>query len=147
MKKPIIFFADDDEDDRELFERAVQEADSSATCHLAKNGRELLIMLSGHQTVKPDIIFLDVSMPVMDGWECLESVKKIEEHRNIPVIIYSTTSQPHHVKKALLSGALCLITKPENFQTIKGIISEVIVNIENDVLEGIKKFPEVKWKI
>lgn len=146
MRDPIILLADDDEDDRSLFERAVTEINSSAVCNLAENGEEALIALESNGTAKPDIIFLDVNMPVMDGWDCLKRIRENDQFRDVPLIIYSTTSQLHHVVKAIKLGALCLITKPDSFKRIKEILTEALVPYETDLLERLKKFPEVKWK-
>lgn len=146
MKSPVILLADDDEDDRDLFARAIQEIDSSASCYLVKNGLEVIELLPKQEIKKPDLIFLDVNMPVMDGWECLKELKENNEYKDTPVVIYSTTSQDHHVEKAISLGAVCLITKPDSFKKIKEILTEVISNPVDKLLEGIKAFPEVKWK-
>lgn len=141
-------FADDDDDDRNLFKRAIDEIDIPVKLYLVENGQEVLSLLSHQATARPDVIFLDVNMPVMDGWECLKELRATEEYKNVPLIIYSTTSQRHHVKKALLLGAQCLITKPDSFNRIKEILTTVISDFpQKDIVENLKIFPEVKWKV
>ena len=141
-----FLLADDDEDDRNFFERAIHEIDPTASCYLAENGRDALTLLSNTKVSKPDIIFLDVNMPVMDGWECLKRIKENDEYRNVHVVIYSTTSQQTHVLKALQLGALCLFTKPDSFKRIKEILSQAITNSSADMLSRLKQFPEIKWR-
>src|SRR5882757_6709540 len=87
-----FLLADDDADDKTLFCEALAEIDPGIVCHTAADGKEALAILSRRQSRKPDIIFLDINMPVMDGWQCLGKLKENSEHRNIPVIMYSTSS-------------------------------------------------------
>jgi len=145
MRKRILL-ADDDADDRALFREAVSEIDSTLFCHAVNNGDQALRWLE-QEIDRPDVIFLDVNMPVVTGWECIAQLKQKRELQHIPVIMYSTTSQKTHVNKALSLGALCLLTKPDSFQRIKEILTKVISTRNTDLLDSIKIFPEVKWKV
>ena len=144
MKETIIFLADDDVDDRSFFCEAVEEIDTSIKCYAVKNGAGILDLLA-QRRMQPHIIFLDINMPVMNGWDCLQSLKNDPKYDSIPVVLYSTTSQELHVQRALRMGALCLLTKPDNFKRIKEILIEMISGLPNDILERVKSFPEVKW--
>ena len=62
---------DDDRDDRELFVEALAEIDDAILCDLAEDGREAINKLESKTFARPNVIFLDVNMPVMSGWECL----------------------------------------------------------------------------
>jgi CheY-like chemotaxis protein len=144
MKHTVIFLADDDADDRGFFCEAVEEIDKSVVCFAVKNGALIFNLLSD-KTGQPDIIFLDINMPVMDGWECLRKLKSDDRYAAIPVAMYSTTSHVMHVEKALALGALCFLTKPDDFKQIKEILMEVVAGLPNDVVERIRRFPQVKW--
>ena len=74
MKQTIIFLADDDADDRSFFTEAVEKLGNSIVCYAVKNGA-LIFHLLNDKGILPDIIFLDINMPVMDGWECLKQLK------------------------------------------------------------------------
>jgi CheY-like chemotaxis protein len=143
MKQTVIFLADDDEDDRAFFCEAVEELGKSVVCYAVKNGA-LIFNLLNEKDALPDIIFLDINMPVMDGWECLQKLRSDHHYAAIPVAMYSTTSHEMHVEKALSLGAFCLLTKPDNFNQIKEILKQVVVGLPNDVVSRIKRFPEVK---
>ncbi len=76
--------------------------------HTAKNG------LEGFETAvkeNPDIIFLDVMMPKMNGLELIEALKKNENTKNIPVIILSNFSDEKLAKEAMMKGAVAYIIK------------------------------------
>ena len=74
-----------------------------------KNGEESLKAIKEE---KPDLILLDVMMPVMDGYEVLRQVKEDEQLRDIPVIMLTARAQERDVVKGIGSGAEDYITKP-----------------------------------
>ena len=142
----VIILADDDSDDRSLFSEAVTAADPSVIYWGAENGRVALNYLTDQNNKRPTIIFLDINMPVLDGWETLAEIKANKNLLDIPVVMYSTTSQTHHVQKALSMGALFFLTKPDSYNRIREILAIVIANLNQNLLDAVKKFPDVKWE-
>ncbi|MEJ0057712.1 MAG: response regulator [Bacteroidota bacterium] len=105
-----VFLADDDSEDREIFMEAVKSVDSSVRFMSASNGAIALQTLQNDILERPDLIFLDLNMPILDGKQLLSELKKNDGLRNIPVIMYSTFL----VKKISLSSAdLVLLTACE----------------------------------
>src|ERR1700742_4342006 len=90
--KPRFLLIDDDTDDRELFSEALATVDPVIVCDQATDGAEALDRLIKREISEPDIIFLDINMPVMNGWQFLTKLKSVEKYRHIPVIVYSTSS-------------------------------------------------------
>lgn len=135
---------DDDSDDTELFTEAVGSVDASVSCINAAHGREALDKLSGQHISRPDLIFLDINMPVMNGWQFLSNLKGNPQLQQIPVIMYSTSSDRHDLRTAMSAGALCFFTKPDNFRTLKNILQIVLDYMDrNDldkVCEAIRKY-------
>jgi len=125
--------ADDDPDDVEMFREALLIIDPSIVFYHAKDGRELLEILEDKKPEKPDIIFLDINMPVMSGWECLEELKKSKVSRDIPVIIYSTASYHKEVERAIGMGALCFFTKPTDFNQLIENLRMIADNLDKDM--------------
>jgi CheY-like chemotaxis protein len=117
MKK--IFLIDDDADDRLLFCEAMGDVAPDFICHVAVNGRAALRKLDRNEIDIPDLIFLDLNMPLVNGWQCLAEIKKKELYKDIPVIIYSTSSYPEDIDQAVQSGALCYFSKPYDFKELK----------------------------
>lgn len=128
---------DDDIDDTELFTEAVESVDASVNCLNAADGREALAKLSSKTQRKPDLIFLDINMPVMNGWQFISRLKDDEKLKEIPVIMYSTSSKMTDFKTALDSGALCFFTKPDSFTTLKNILRIVLEHLNNDDLDRV----------
>src|SRR5580765_482767 len=121
MMNKVLLLADDDVDDRELFCEALQAIDPSIICHLATDGKEVFEILSNNELDKPQLIFLDINMPRMDGWQCLSQLKEKSEYRDIPVLIYSTSVHQRDANRAIELGALCFFAKPNSFSELKNI--------------------------
>ena len=85
-----VFLADDDEDDHMFFVDALNEIDDSIHCYHAMDGELALQALSGDILERPEIIFLDLNMPKVNGLEVLMKKRRMKEFSAIPVIMYST---------------------------------------------------------
>src|SRR6188474_691486 len=83
-----ILYAEDDFDEFDFFREALLRYDRNARLYHARNGVHALESLT---TYVPDIIFLDINMPLMDGWECLDAIKKTPRLDDVPVFMISTT--------------------------------------------------------
>ncbi|OXB11866.1 response regulator [Flavobacterium reichenbachii] len=119
-----ILQIDDDTDDCELFMEAV-EAISSAAYTAINNPVEALRKLVQHE-IEPDVIFLDLNMPIMSGLEFLTEIKKEVRLKEIPIIIFSTSQLEDIIKEAKRSGAEDFISKPNNFNDLKRILSSYV---------------------
>jgi CheY-like chemotaxis protein len=118
------FLIDDDIDDREIFEMALKEIDDSHICITANNGIEAIEKLRNDVEFIPDFIFLDLNMPRMNGRQCLEEIKKIPHVRNVPVIIYSTSSEQRDMEETQKMGAAHFLTKPPSINTLSATLSQ-----------------------
>jgi CheY-like chemotaxis protein len=137
MSARKFLLVDDDCDDTELFSEAMESVDASVSCLNASHGKEALDKLQKQEIQRPDIIFLDINMPVMDGWQFLSKIKQTENLREIPIIMYSTSSKKSDVRTAMSSGALCFFTKPDSFQRLKKILQIVVLHMENGKLDKV----------
>lgn len=122
MKYKNILQIDDDFDDCEFFQQAL-EAVSSAVYMAMHNPVEALQKLTSKE-IEPDLIFLDINMPVMTGLEVLAEIKKNDIIKNIPVILFSTS--PVTPKLAKILGAKDYLSKPNNFNELKNVLREIM---------------------
>lgn len=134
MSKKIILLADDDRDDAEMFCEALADIDESIICHCAENGDQALKMLNSHDKT-PEVVFLDLNMPIMNGWECLKRLKSEERYKDIPVIMISTSSHKNDMEAAGNLGAFCYFVKPNNFNDLKQVLGLITSNLENGLKE------------
>lgn len=120
-----ILLIDDDNDDSELFYEALEELDPSVKFMRTADGCEALELLGG-QEEHPDVIFLDINMPRMDGWECLLELKNREDYKSIPVIMYSTSSHQKEKDRAIELGAARFISKPDSYAQLIQVLQTAI---------------------
>ena len=122
-----ILLIDDDEDDREIFQAAVEKLDQPINCIVLKNAGEALDLLRANQ-LNADLIFLDLNMPGMNGQQFLLEIKRIEDLKHIPVIILSTSSHSSTIEITKDLGAMDFFSKPDKFEDLIGILTSVLGN-------------------
>lgn len=132
-----FLLVDDDTDDSDLIFEVLKEVDSNVQYTYAMEGPEALTMLEKEYT--PDIIFLDINMPGMNGWQCLTKLKANDRSKDIPVIMYSTSSYPHEIEKAFQLGALAFFTKPNHYSLLKKNIQIVLEALSSNNLKSLEK--------
>jgi len=121
-----ILLADDDIDDRDFFSDALKQVSGTTELVLAENGIELMNKLHHSLPGKAALIFLDLNMPLKNGYECLAEIKQQPAFKHLPVIIFSTSLQPETVNNVYRQGASLYIVKPNSFNKLKDIIKHVL---------------------
>ena len=117
-----LMLVDDDQDDIELFSEALREIDSSIVLMTAHNGADALKILESDIFEKPDLLFLDLNMPVMNGLDCLRAIKS-RLKVPIPVTVYTTSQNPIDYSKCIELGA-DFLPKPSNFTTLTKVLKQ-----------------------
>ncbi|WP_179351642.1 response regulator [Winogradskyella vidalii] len=121
-----IALADDDEDDRFFFTEAFEELKIKNKVTTFKDGIDLMLHLEQESNVLPDLLFLDLNMPKKSGIECLKEIKLNTKFKDLIIAIYSTSSSEEDVEKTFVLGANIYITKPNDFEKLKKVLSEVV---------------------
>jgi CheY-like chemotaxis protein len=118
-----ILLIDDDADDQLYFRDALNEVSPDSHCEIASNGREALEQIE--IPPPPDLIFLDLNMPVMNGYETLAALKKQHKYKDIPIVIFTTSKNSQDVQRSQELGANLFLTKPADF----GILCSKLLKI------------------
>lgn len=121
-----IILADDDTDDCELFKDAVKELSVQAKLSILENGETLMATLEETVPPPPDVIFLDLNMPLKNGYETLIEIRNTPKLKGIPIVIFSTTANDDAIKKTYEHGANYYIRKPSSFQLLVKVIETVL---------------------
>lgn len=121
-----IYLADDDQDDRSLFVEALLEIDSSIILKQAEDGIQLMNILRNESYTLPKLIFLDINMPKLNGFECLEQIKQDFNLKSLSVIMLSTSNDSEAKNKALTLGASSYAVKPNTFGELKSLIKNIL---------------------
>jgi CheY-like chemotaxis protein len=124
MKAIRILLVDDDADDQIYFKDALQEVATPVVCEVANNGNEALQQIE--IPPPPDLIFLDLNMPIMNGYECLAALKSETRFRHIPVVIFTTSKNAKDIERSKKMGASLYFTKPADFKTLCFKLNEII---------------------
>ena len=123
MKKAkTIYYLDDDFDDLGFFKEITEELGHNVK--VFSDGRKMLIFLEIQEQM-PDFIFLDIHMPVLNGQEILEIIKKTDYLKDIPVVMVSGAYPKKLLQYCADLGVTCMV-KRHNFQEFKQNIAEVL---------------------
>ena len=134
MNEKIVTFllAEDDPDDRYLIGEALDESGTPNQLFYVVNGEELLDYLK-HQGKfadpekypRPDLILLDLNMPLMDGREALVEIKNDSALRRIPIIVLTTSQADEDINSTYELGVTGFITKPMSFSELVEVMKSL----------------------
>lgn len=122
-----IFYLDDDADDQFFFKETLESVSDSYELYVQSAGVELLKLLESPPPM-PSMIFIDLNMPQMNGFEVLEKIRKSEHDTKAPVIVFTTSTDEEAVSRCRELGADMFITKPQDYRKL-GSILEYVLNI------------------
>lgn len=120
-----VLLAEDDEDDQFFFSDALAELPFPTELTIVNNGKDAVEKLN-HSESKPDIIFLDLNMPKMDGKECLKQIRTNKLYKSIPCIILSTSSAYSEIEETYQAGANMYILKPNEGSNLLKMVNKVL---------------------
>jgi CheY-like chemotaxis protein len=123
-----ILLIDDDPEELDIFTEALHGIRPDINC-LYSHGAEAAINLLRHN--HPDMIFIDINMPKINGFECLLKIKQIPEAQSIDVFLYSNYIDETLCKEAIVKGAKDCIKKPISISLLRKML-ERILKVAND---------------
>lgn len=135
----VILYADDDEDDRNLLEDAFSVYSSNVEMICFVNGVEVISYLESLGSFEPTpcLIILDINMPLVDGKEALKTIREMSKFANVPVILFTTSSQLKDKSFAEKYNA-GFITKPIDVEQLKTIADIFIDHCTEEVRKKIR---------
>lgn len=113
-----ILLVEDNEMNRDMLSRRLTRYGFNII--YAMNGEE---SIEASRTHRPDIILMDMSLPIMDGWEATSRIKNDAELKNIPIIGLSAHAMANEREKAISAGCDDYETKPVDFESLCNKIS------------------------
>jgi two-component system cell cycle response regulator DivK len=118
---PKILLVEDNEMNRDMLSRRLERKDFQID--IAVDGQAGVNMATSHT---PDLILMDLSLPVMDGWEAIRTLKADPATAGIPIIALTAHAMAGDEAKARDAGCDDYDTKPVNFARLLGKISELL---------------------
>ena len=113
-----VLVAEDDADDRLLFQEACEEIDPALSLRFARDGVELLELLEAGGRTNPSLLVLDINMPRMTGKEVLLALRCDPDRRTIPTVVMSTSILQADIDSAYELGANGFVAKPTRFRDL-----------------------------
>jgi CheY-like chemotaxis protein len=129
-EKFIIVVADDDLDDQQIIKDGLRDCKVKVEINSVYNGLQLmdyLLAREAYRNIKelPDLVLLDLNMPLMDGFEVLKEIRAHSKLHNIPLYVITTSRSTEHKKKALELGATGFYSKGASSKDIRRIMREI----------------------
>jgi|TARA_B100000427_G_scaffold312995_1_gene304974 Response regulators consisting of a CheY-like receiver domain and a winged-helix DNA-binding domain len=116
-----ILIVEDNEMNRDMLSRRLERKGFAVV--MAEDGQKGVEMSISES---PDLILMDLSLPVMDGWQATTTIKSDDQTKNIPIIVLTAHAMAGDREKALDAGADEYDTKPIEFKRLLGKINDFI---------------------
>ena len=120
-----VLIIDDDDDDSNFLRDAIHQINPGTNCTIVQNADEAIQGLETKKFPRPDLIFLDLNMPGVNGVACLRQIKNDPGSHEIPVVIYTTSKSFDDRLETLKLGAAYFVTKPSSFRNLCQIITDI----------------------
>jgi len=137
-----ILLADDSPDEHFLFIHTIKGIDKNVSVTTVSNGEELIAKLENTTNSFPDLIFLDINMPLKNGKESLADIRQHERLKELIIIIYSTSDEKRDVEETYALGADLYVKKPQDFIELEDILGGVLKLYRT---QGIKRVEKAKF--
>jgi len=111
----LILLVEDDPDHELLTIRALKKANIANDIHVARDGAEAIEVLFGENSIKPQVVLLDLKLPKVEGLEVLRRIRETKETRMLPVVVLTSSDEERDVVRSYQLGVNSYIRKPVNF--------------------------------
>ncbi len=137
----IVLYADDDSDDLELVISSFEQYSNNVEVITFRDGTEILEYLDKLTSLdpKPCLIILDINMPLLNGKDALVKIRNMSGYESVPVVLFSTSSQPSDGTFAKKYNA-GFMTKPLEHAQMRIITDQFIDHCSDDIRKNIRKF-------
>jgi DNA-binding response OmpR family regulator len=132
-----ILLTDDNVNEHLFFKYAIKNINENIKVQSFSSGKVLLDYLNDGTSPLPDILFLDVNMPLKNGTECLAEIRAMKDLTELPIVMYSTSDSAEDVDKAYENGANLYVKKPIGIDELRQMLSKVFdIYQENKLKPG-----------
>lgn len=118
-----ILIAEDDNDDFNFLSSALGDLQMTVIISRAENG-EILIKILNEKI--PDLLFLDVLMPLKDGKECLKEIRANRRFDSLPVIMYTSLHDIRTIEFCYREGSNFFVCKPNTYKELLDVLNKIL---------------------
>jgi DNA-binding NarL/FixJ family response regulator len=130
-----FFLIDDDEDELEIFMEALSKLHVHCKCTYAQNAEQALEILN---YLKPDVVFVDINMPKINGFECVKKIRAKDGHAETRIVMYSNGVNDVSIEEAHKWGATSCVRKTNS-------IADLVLAMR-EILDGTEVVPDLKQR-
>lgn len=130
----MVYLVDDDIDDLEIVQEAFVQYGIQVPIGVFYNGQALMDRLLEDAQAKPDVIILDLAMPLKDGFEVLQEVKTHPLIRTIPIVVLTSSENKADELRCFQLGCNFFFNKPnsmQEYETLLTVINKIIKGQQN----------------
>ena len=138
LQTRAILLAEDDQDDIFLFRESIKDFQINFHLHVVQNGLDVMSYLDELQS--DDLVFLDINMPGMNGFECLAEIRT--KSTTLTVIMLSTANDTNSIELAKQLGATGYIIKPSSLESYGQAVKEVLLMDWQNYQHGFYTHPD-----
>lgn len=121
-----VIVADNDENTLIFFKNILKELKISIKVQCFCNGKDMMLYLNNNDAVVPEIVFIKYTIPGKDSMECLEEIEANSKFNNMVTTIFSEPIPENEIEDIFVKGANIFMKKPESFESLKKVLTEVI---------------------
>lgn len=130
MRRRHVLYVEDNPGDAELVREALRPYAPEIELEVVENGSRALEFLSRSgqrfaHAPRPDLVLLDLSLPVLDGARVADAMRRLAAWRDIPVVVLSSSTRPEDVQAAYASGATLYLAKPADWERYESFASGI----------------------
>ena len=126
----VILLVDDDEDDQLIIGRVLSKAPISLETAHVMNGQQALDYLDSASAEDgpkfPDMVLLDLNMPIMDGNEFLKRLRNHPVYASLPVCVFTTSTEDEIIRKAYDCGANAVVSKVDSLEGMTQVLNTIV---------------------
>ena len=119
----VVLLVEDDEDNRELVNFVISRSRLGLELMIAVNGQEAIDFI---KIKRPDLILMDMQMPVMDGYTAVSAIKGDPQFHSIPIIAFTAQARPEDIARTRSLGCVEHYTKPMDPEELLNTIQKYI---------------------
>jgi CheY-like chemotaxis protein len=123
--KMTIFYTDDDKEDLDFFREATESIDQKIEV-VTLGGSSQLLHIIDNPPPHPHILFLDLNMPGLNGFDVLEILRSKDASQYLPIVIFSTSNDEELIRKSRELGANFYVPKSVSFESLRRSIEHAI---------------------
>ena len=130
-----ILLVDDNLNEHFFFKHALVQIARPVKFEALEGGLELIAHFKEESNPLPDILFLDINMPLKNGKECLSMLRADERFDSVPIVMYSTSDAQRDIDETYALGADLYVRKPNGIEALRAMISSVIFIYDKNELK------------